>query len=110
MAACDGCQALAFTSFDGRSWAPQTFDGRHDFTTVAAIDDMLLAIAADEPTTVWTSDDGVVWLQSAVAGGPTTGGVSDWRLAATPDTAVWLGSTAASDVPEAWVSEGPTSP
>ena len=109
-AACDACQALAFTSFDGQSWAPQSFDRRHDFTTVAAIGDMLFAIAAAEPTTVWTSDDGEVWLQSGVAGGPTTGGGSEWHLAATPDTAVWLGSTAASDLPEAWVSEGQASP
>ncbi len=69
--ACDGCQALAFTSADGRSWAPQAFDRRHDFTTIASINDVLFAIATDQPTTVWASDDGQIWLQSAVTGGPT---------------------------------------
>ena len=60
---------------------------------IASINDMLFAIVPDQPTTVWTSDDGQVWLQSAVHGGPTTGvGVTEWQLASSSDTAVWLGS------------------
>ena len=105
-AACDGCQSLAFTSADGRSWQPQSFDGRHDFTTIASINDMLFAIAPDEPTTFWNSDDGQVWLQSTTTGGPTTGGgVTEWQLAASADTAVWLGSPEDRNEPAAWVSD-----
>jgi hypothetical protein len=103
---CDGCQALAFTSADGRSWEPQSFDGRHDFTTITSINGMLFAIVPDQPTIVWASDDGQIWLQSSVTGGPTTGGgVTEWQLAASPDTAVWLGSPSDSSQPAAWVSD-----
>jgi hypothetical protein len=92
-------------STDGPVWVRQTLDGHSDFGAVASIGGMLFAIGPIGSTTVWTSDDGIVWLASGLDGGPSTGhGTAEWHVAATPDTAVWLGSTAASDLPEAWVS------
>ena len=76
------------------------------FDSLATIGDSLFAISSDPSMAVWTSVDGIDWLPSAVVGGPTTGiGVTQWHLASSADTAVWLGSPEDKAQPAAWVSE-----
>ena len=103
--------ALVLTSPDGRVWTQQPLDPERDFRAVTTIDNRLYATSPG-PTTLWTSDDGSEWVPAAHDGGPATGsgGPSDWRFAATPDTAVWLGRDGESDAPVAWVSVPVTAP
>ena len=77
-----------------------------DLRTVTTIGEWLYA-SSPGPVTLWTSDDGSTWVPATHDGGPATegGGPGEWRLAASPDVAVWLGRDAESDAPVAWVSE-----
>lgn len=104
-----GCPALVLTSPDGQTWTQQPFEQPGDLRTLTAIGGRYFATAPFGPSTVWTSSDGAVWTPADVQGGPTTAGSGNnaaWHFAATPDTAVWIGTPPQMRNPAAWVSGG----
>jgi hypothetical protein len=101
------CPALVLASPDGQTWTKQPFEQPGDLRTVTAIGDRFFATAPDGPQLLWTSSDGSNWVPAAVEGGPAKpdlGFVVEWQLAATPETAVWLGPAGMETAPAAWVS------
>ena len=101
------CPALILTSPDGEAWTQQSFEQSGDLRTITWIGDRYVATAPDGPGLLWTCEDGSSWVPAAVDGGPAKpdlGGVVEWQLAATPETAVWLGPAGMETAPKAWVS------
>jgi Putative zinc-finger len=102
-----GCPALILTSPDGQAWTQQPFEQSGDLRTITWIGDRYFATAPDGPQLLWTSSDGSTWVPAAVEGGlakPDLGFVVEWQLAATPETAVWLGPAGMETAPKAWLS------
>ena len=102
-----GCPALILTARDGQTWIQQPFEQLGDLRTITRIGDRFFATAPDGPGLLWTSSDGTGWVPAAVEGGPAKpdlGGVVEWQLAATPNTAAWLGPAGMETAPKAWVS------
>ena len=76
------------------AWTQQPFEQSGDLRTITWIGDRYFATAPDGPGLLWSSTDGSAWVPAAVEGGPARpdlGAVVEWQLAATPETAVWLG-------------------
>ena len=95
------------TSPDGRTWTQQPFEQPGDLRTLTVIGGRYFATAPDGPRSTWTSNDGSAWIPAVVEGGPATtaeGSLPEWHLAATQDTAVWIGNEWATYKPVAWVS------
>ena len=104
-----GCPALVLTSPDGRTWTQQPFEQPGDLRTLTVIGGRYLATAPDGAQTLWTSDDGTMWVPAEVKGGPATSGEgssAEWHFAATSDIAVAVGPAMETDDPMAMVSVG----
>jgi hypothetical protein len=102
------CPALVLTSPNGQMWTQQPFEQAGDLRTLTVIGGRYFATAPDGPETVWTSLNGSAWTAADVAGGPATAGLgnfAEWHFAATPETAVWIGSPPWANDPAAWVSD-----
>lgn len=103
---------MVLTLRDGETWVQEPIEQPNDFQGITWIGDRFFATVLGGPETVWTSEDGSAWAPVAVEGGPPTDtqdSTADWHFAATPGTAVWVGTPTETADPVAWVSgAGPT--
>ena len=96
------CTALVLMSPDGQAWTPHTLADTDRLESVTRVGDRYIAVAPNANVKLWTSPDGDAWQE--LPGGPTQADDVDWHFAANGNAAVWVGSSAGSDGPQAWVS------
>ena len=98
-----GCPALILSSPDGRTWTQRPIEQPGSLGAITTIGGRYVAWVPGIVATLWTSDDGSAWAPAGVKGGamPSLEGP---RLAATSDTAVWIGTDPETTDPAAWVS------